>query len=293
MAKTPVWVQAIPAAKSEMTFCFGQVAVEFLGDDQLIGFFRNIWKRYLEISGNTQSETVLIFEKAPSLTDEHFGDGWNEFLLCGEKAIAYSQNGKMLFALQNSASGNQTKIMVYDDEKRIIRLAAQYGLMYTLHQKCIGLHGVTLLCGNEVVILSAPSGTGKTTLAKLLEKYCDAIVINGDFALLNPTEKGIIFEPTPFCGTSGRDLNHRFKVNRVVFLSQAKDNSWHELSGREALMQFMDNAFIPTWDEDMRRVVCENVVKCILGVKVCTYAFAPTQEAAEVFCRHLADKDKP
>ncbi len=168
-----------------------------------------------------------------------------------------------------------------------VRIGIHYGLMMALHQECVGLHGVTLLCGNEIIILSAPSGTGKTTLGKLLEQYCDAVVINGDFALLHPTEDGVIFEPTPLCGTSKRCLDFRLVINRVVFLSQAKENTWYELSGREALSSFMSNAFIPTGDHGIQRVVQENIMKCLCGIKANAYAFAPTKEAAETFYKHI------
>ena len=169
-----------------------------------------------------------------------------------------------------------------------VRLGIQHALMISLLRECVGLHGVTLLCGNEIIILSAPSGTGKTTLGKLLEKYSDAIIINGDFALLTPTDDGVIFEPTPFCGSSGRCLNHRVRVNRVVFLEQGKTNEWRKLEEREAIIRFMSNAFVPTWDGGMQQAVQENILKCISMLKVNLFSFAPTQEAAEMFLNQLS-----
>ena len=194
----------------------------------------------------------------------------------------YFCDEKPIFALHNT-SQQITTVSVCEPKKGYFRLGVQYGMMVALHEKYIGIHGVTLLCGNEIIILSAPSGTGKTTLAKLLEKYCDAIIINGDFALLSLENDSVIFEPTPFCGTSGRSLNHRFRVNRIVFLGQARNNVWHELNSRDALVRFMSNSFIPTWDIYMQETVQGNIIKCISVLKMITYDFAPTQEAAEMF----------
>lgn len=168
-----------------------------------------------------------------------------------------------------------------------IRMGTQFGLLLALNEKCIGLHGVTLLCGNEIVILSAPSGTGKTTLAHLLETYCDALMINGDFALLVPTDDGLMFEPTPFCGSSGRAFDHRVRVNRVVFLKQGKTNIWDSLTGREAMKQFMNNSFIPNWNVEMLHAVQGNVMKCISSIELNTFSFAPNREAAKAFFDHI------
>ena len=235
------------------------------------------------------SETIEIhLEKAAVMELERVPDGW---ALIGDQKSSqavFVRNNKTVFSLQ-SIDEDEMIVRVGIVSPKMSRLAVHYGIMFALRKKCVGLHGVTLLCGREVIILSAPSGTGKTTLAKLLEQYCDGIVVNGDFALLYPAEDGVIFEPTPFCGTSGRALNHRFRIDRIVFLSQAKTNEWCELSGREAMKRFMSNAFVPTWDNSIQQEVQDNILKCLGLLKVSSYAFAPTQEAAETFLRHVEE----
>lgn len=235
------------------------------------------------------SETIEIhLEKAAVMELERVPDGW---ALIGDQKSSqavFVRNNKTVFSLQ-SIDEDEMIVRVGIVSPKMSRLAVHYGIMFALRKKCVGLHGVTLLCGREVIILSAPSGTGKTTLAKLLEQYCDGIVVNGDFALLNPTDNGVIYEPTPFCGTSGRALNHRFRIDRIVFLSQAKTNEWCELSGREAMKRFMSNAFVPTWDNSIQQEVQDNILKCLGLLKVSSYAFAPTQEAAETFLRHVEE----
>lgn len=222
--------------------------------------------------------------------DSLFIEGWNPITLSGERIVVYSQQNKALFALKKGLSPKNITILVNSTEKRSSLLGTQFGLLEALSEKCIGLHGVTLLCGNEIVILSAPSGTGKTTLARLLEKYCDAITVNGDFALLHPCKEGVIFEPTPFCGTSGRCLKHRLLINRVVFLGQSTENRWQELRGREAMTRFFSNAFIPTWDKKIENAIQKNVLRCISMLKVNSFDFAPTQHAAEVFYERIEKK---
>ena len=264
----------------------GQYICCVIGDDKLIDLIPVYWIRDYS-SELSFSEVVNVYLK--TAYGEHkgeFKEGWNILENGSSSQALYVHNRKAVFSLQYTI-GKEVVVSLRKALEGYARIGIHYGLMLALHQKCIGLHGVTLLCGNEIIILSASSGTGKTTLAKLLGKYCDAIVINGDFALLTPTIDSVIFEPTPFCGTSGRALKHRFRVNRIVFLGQSKENRWHTLNGREAMKRFMSNAFIPAWDSEKQLVVQRNILKCIDSIKVNAYDFAPTKEAAEFFLKQV------
>ena len=53
------------------------------------------------------------------------------------------------------------------------------------------------------------------------------------------------------------------------------------------MTQFMSNVFVPTWDYQLQQTVQNNILKCISMLKVNAYAFAPTQEAAEVFLKEV------
>lgn len=245
------------------------------------------WQKYRNSGTGLVPYIELILEQESLVYPDANKDGWSSRETDKNLCAVYLRQGEVQFGLQYEKHGKTIKVVLGTESANNARLGIMYGLLLGLHKECIGLHGVTLLCENEVIILSAPSGTGKTTLAKLLERYCDGIIINGDFALLHPTEDGVIFEPTPFCGTSRRCLNCRVKVSRVVFLSQSKINTWKDLQGREAVQHVMHNTFIPTWDQNMQNDVQENILKCLSMVQINSYSFAPTQEAAEVFLQRI------
>lgn len=263
----------------------GRFVIRLEGDSAIP---ENILKGWERNSGEqADPDIVLRLERGHENREQSSGKEWQASTADGITEAGYYRNGKELFSLKYGNPMKDIRINTPRGDGINTRIGIQYGMMLGLYRQCIGLHGVTLVCGNEVIILSAPSGTGKTTLAGLLEKYCDGITVNGDFALLSPTEDGVIYEPTPFCGSSGRSLNHRMKVNRVVFLSQAKKNQWRELPGREAVTKIMNNAFIPEWNAELRQTVQENAMKCLSGMKINGYAFAPTKEAAETFVSNL------
>lgn len=268
-------------------FC-GQYVCQIIGSSKQISLIPSRWEKYSQAKAFSTKCVTINLEEEKLECDTAGNDGW----FIGEKQgfpmPVYFNHGKALFGLQQREMLSVT-VYLRNAVESYLRLSVHFGMMLALHRECVGMHGVTILCGNEIIILSAPSGTGKTTLAKLLEKHCDAIVINGDFALLVPTENGVIFEPTPFCGSSNRCLNHRLRVNRVVFLGQAKENQWRELDGRETVARFMSNTFVPYWDKDMLQAVQENILKCVSMMNVNAYDFAPTQKAAELFLKKIEE----
>ena len=268
-------------------FRFGQFSVQFKGSQSLLENLP-LWKSYaVEKPSIPFSGVSLILEEGSVFHFNCPNEGWNAESDKEKYSAAYVERQKVLFILHYGMKQEYVKIFLPDRNGIAIRPGLQFGMLTALHQNCVGLHGVTMLCGKEVVILSAPSGTGKTTLAHLLEEYCDAIMINGDFAMLSLCEEGLVFEPTPFCGTSGRSLNHRVKVDRIVFLEQSKDNIWQNIGGTAALVKLLSNVFIPSWDSAMQRSIQENILRFLPYVKINTFAFAPVKEAAEVFFKQL------
>ena len=274
-------------ADQKMILPVGRFCLSISCQREHLAFLPLAWQDLPEPEGASKERFILSLEETSSFPDRDLTEGWNGFLIENRWHALFCQNGKPIFCLRYQSPARRIDVLVPTFPPTSVSLGIQYGMLTALHKHCVGLHGVTLLCGNEIIILSAPSGTGKTTLAHLLETYCDAIVINGDFALLSVSAEGVIFEPTPFCGSSGRSLNHRLHVNRVVFLSQARTNTWQTLTGREAMLQFLNNSFIPIWDEEMKLAVQENIMKCIAKLTVDAFSFAPERNAAEMLCHQI------
>lgn len=265
------------------SFRFGQFDLRVTGNSSLLNSIP-VWEQYISKSVQDEDSVITLnMEVTTVLPQPTSEDGWRAETIGDIQQAVYTAQQKVLFALLFSPGARNVRVLFPGNFLGAIRPGMQFGMLTALYQKCIGLHGVTLLCGDEIIILSAPSGTGKTTLAHLLENYCDAIVINGDFAMLSLSDEGPVFEPTPFCGTSGRCLNHRLRVNRIVFLEQAKETTWQNLSGINVLVKLLSNVFIPSWDSNLQNTIQENIFKLLPHVKFNNFAFAPDQKAAEIF----------
>ena len=208
---------------------------------------------------------------------------WTTECIHGIENAVYTDEGGTIFSLSAGENGD---VSLYLNQMRrsCLRIALQHAVMMACAESCVGVHGVTMIHGDQAIILSAPSGTGKTTLAGLLVNAYPSVVINGDFALLSLNEEdAVIFEPTPFCGSSGRCLNHRLRINRIVFLEQGAENDWQDLKAREGLARLMSNAFIPEWNQDFAGSIREKLVCIANSVSLSLFSFAPTTDAARMF----------
>ena len=271
-----------------MRIALGSFLLSVDGEDELLASIFAGWQNLQNIPDSFLSSIKIQLDSS-DFNDLNKPEGWHAETEGSHQKAYYSCNGITYFSLEFDIPVNTIRVCFNGKSTIYAKMGVQYAIMLALRDYCIGLHGVTLVIRNEIVILSAPSGTGKTTLSKLLESYSDAIVINGDFALLRPTKDGVIYEPTPFCGSSARSLNHRLKVNRVVFLEQGKSNIWRELNGREALTSFLSNSFVPEWNSAFEEKITSSIINCIAALKVDNYAFLPVKEAAEYFEKQLVN----
>lgn len=215
--------------------------------------------------------------------------GWSENNTADSTVVSYCDEHNVLFQLQYSDHDYaHTKLHYNPLYRSSASLGLQHAVMLALSTTTVGLHGVTVLCRDQAIILSAPSGTGKTTLAKLLQKHCDAAIVNGDFALLTPCiEHGIVFEPTPFCGTSKVCHNVRLPISAVVFLEQSSEMQLQALSARESLTHFLSNAFVPQWNEKLRDDIEAVAAQIVNQVSMYRFAFPPTADAARRLCQDV------
>lgn len=214
--------------------------------------------------------------------------GWMTIRNGQEPIVCYCTCGVPSFSLALDSCNRRIELVIAEEYIHNAKVALNYALMLVLATECIGLHGATVICGHKAIILSAPSGTGKSTLANLLRAYCDVAIVNGDFALLHPNGSNqVIFEPTPFCGSSRICHNAGMFIDRIVFLKQAKENIWRDLSDRESLRFMMSNVFTPEWSAGAFEHIQNTVVDIVRAIPMSEYSFSPSPQAAHDFMKSL------
>ncbi len=108
------------------------------------------------------------------------------------------------------------------------------------------MHGTVVAWKQSGYIFTAPSGTGKTTHARLWKKYLgsDVEVINGDKPILEVKEDEIIAYGTPWAGKERLQKNTCVPVRGICFLRQGEINTIHKLNKREALFRLLPQIYI-------------------------------------------------
>lgn len=112
-----------------------------------------------------------------------------------------------------------------------------------LQRNILTLHSSLIEVNKTAVAFLAPSGTGKSTQARLWSEHRGARQLNGDKTALFCKDTVPYAAGLPFCGTSGICENYDLPLGALVFLSQAKENTIRRLTGVEALKVLLDNCF--------------------------------------------------
>lgn len=150
-----------------------------------------------------------------------------------------------------------------------------------LNYKRIVIHAASIEVGSQVIAFSAPSGTGKSTQARLWEKFRGVNQLNGDKVAVGIKDGIPHAFGFPFAGTSGICHDYDLPLRAIVFLRQSPENSIIRLRGASALREFMNNAFghesIPSYLSQM--IICASEILAVTPVYLlsCT----PDERAVE------------
>ena len=128
-------------------------------------------------------------------------------------------------------------------------LLSQYAFLYILSlNDALILHGSSFIYNNKGIILSAKSGTGKSTHSRLWQKYENVSVINDDKNILRIENDKLYMYGSPWSGKHMLDNNLKSEVSAICFLYQNKENEIKRLPLVEAMKKLMGQLVLPNKD---------------------------------------------
>lgn len=143
----------------------------------------------------------------------------------------------------------------------------------------LSFHGVLMESNRKGIILSAASGVGKTTHARLWRDLSDALILNGDRTICRETDGIWTGFGMPWCGSSGEHINRCVPVSAIVALEQGSENRAELLNGPEALGAVMPHLLYPGWDLELSGITFDLLSDLLGAVPVIRLFCTPDKRA--------------
>ncbi len=141
-----------------------------------------------------------------------------------------------------------------------------------LKQNILSFHGVLMEYQGYGIVISAASGTGKTTHARLWRDLKHALIINGDYTAVRVKNGIWIGYGLPWSGTSGEQINRSVPLKALVVLERSEQNEAHRITGLDAFSSVLPHLQYPTWDKQMINKAMDNLdqfLKEVLIIRLC------------------------
>ena len=149
-----------------------------------------------------------------------------------------------------------------------------------LSKNVLFFHASQVLYERKGILFSAPSGTGKTTQARLWQQYRNAKIICNDRTLLRKGGGQWMTHGYPYDGSEPVGSNSSHPLACIVLLEQGSENKLVRLKPAKAITRLMRQAVIDGWDLASQQKALELIAAVFEDVPV--YALCCTISAQAV-----------
>ncbi len=209
----------------------------------------------------------------------------------GRFLFTYADSAGKCIYLQYIYDAVRSEIILLEDTTKTGGIAAiEYlhkflpGLF--LKERTLLLHGVLMEHEGKGYIISAPSGTGKSTHAHLWQQHKNALILNGDLSLCYKKKTGGSYRWTgfgsPWCGTSGEYMNREVPIAAVVSLERAAQNEASLLTPADAFKSMIVNLQLPSWDNTLAESGVDLFIELLQDIPVVRLRCLPDTGSIEV-----------
>ncbi len=218
-----------------------------------------------------------------------FRDGGN---VVRRFAISEYHGTFYLYLLRASDDRTHYKMLVEGDKLDILKDSYRFINMMAVEEvlsmhRALILHSVYMNCDGKAVLLSAPSGTGKTTHSLLWQKQYGTEIVNGDRAIVKCEREGVFAYGLPYTGSSGIGLNKRLPIEAIVILKRGEKNSAAFATPAQAFRGLYTECIVNTWDEMCVTEATEILTSLIACVNTVVLRCNMETEAAAVLKKSI------
>lgn len=192
----------------------------------------------------------------------------------------------------NERTPQRMKCRILEEDRELCGNMGHLFQLMRLEQVCITLQSLLLHASfirwkDKGILFTAPSGTGKSTQAKLWEQLQGAEIINGDRAALRKEDGVWKAWGLPYAGSSSIFRNENAPVRGIVVLRKGSENVLCRLRPVEAFKWIYSETVVRSWDASFRDTVAELLTDLSLSVPVWMLQCRPDHGAVEILKREL------
>lgn len=185
----------------------------------------------------------------------------------------------------------QSRIVLMKDETGSCGIAAVEALTFfifplLLEKNILSIHSALLEHNGSGILIAAPSGVGKTTHARLWRDTKNALILNGDRAACYRKDGKWMAFGTPWCGTSGENINRQVPVKALVLLRRGQRNEIVPMQPVEILTRLLPLTTCPLLPGTQEKML-ELLDAFLRAVPVVGLACTPDASAVETLAAYL------
>lgn len=156
-----------------------------------------------------------------------------------------------------------------------------------MHFSVLFFHAAQVSCHGKSILFAAPSGTGKTTQAKLWQDFRGAKLVSSDRTLVRNEATGYMTYSFPLDGSEPVSDNGVNPLGAIVLLEQGEDNRIKELSLGKKLALLMEQLVLDDWNAASREENLLLLMELIKEIPIYYFSCTPDAEAVDVLWDNL------
>lgn len=218
----------------------------------------------------------------------------------GEDAISrYYRQGETLYCVIRGSAKGPIACAVYDGDCRkilcvlndepFLRPPKDFGSILRMipiravFQRfgVLFLHASRIAYQGKAILFSAPSGTGKTTQAKLWQKYRGADILCNDRTLVRKADNAWYTYGYPLDGSQPVGSNRVSPLGAIVLLEQGKENRLERLKLACSAALLIRQTVIDTWNPEAKVTAMRDILSLLEDIPVYLLTCTPDERAVE------------
>lgn len=153
------------------------------------------------------------------------------------------------------------------------------------------LHASQVAYRGRGILFTAPSGTGKSTQAKLWRQYQGAEIICNDRTLVRNVDGVWRTYGYPLDGSEPVKSSAVHRLGAVVLLEQGGENTVKRLRPSKALPRLMEQLVLDCWNSEARTAALDLLIQLMEQIPVYLLCCTPDEQAVETLKEQLMEDE--